>query len=103
MQLGEIGLRASASSAGNSVTSLQSRGAAREPDVLVYRLHGKKRSPGLLGRSNDGRVACSLAVSEARLALSNFDNIAIRIADVAACLAVFVLWFREELGSPALP
>ncbi len=44
-----------------------------------------------------------LPVSEVRLALPNFYNIPIRIANVAARLAVFVLWLRDKLGSPASP
>jgi len=44
-----------------------------------------------------------LAVSEVRLALPNFYNIAIRIANVAARLAVFVLWLCDKLGSSASP
>jgi hypothetical protein len=47
-----------------------------------------------------GRV---LTVSEGRLALPNFYNITIRIADVAACLAILVLWLRDELGSSISP
>src|SRR5579862_671785 len=43
------------------------------------------------------------AVSEVRLALSNFDNVTIRIAHVTACLAVLFLWFSEKLGSSASP
>ena len=48
-------------------------------------------------------VSCRLAVSDARLALSNFYNITIRIANVAAGLAVLLLWLREKLGSPTSP
>ena len=43
------------------------------------------------------------AVSDARIALPDFDNIAIRIANVAAGLAVFGLWLRDKLRSPASP
>ena len=48
-------------------------------------------------------VSCRLAVSDARLALPNFDNITIRIANVAARLAVLVLWLCDKLGSSASP
>ena len=44
-----------------------------------------------------------LAVCEARLALPNFDDITVRIADVAADLAVLGYWLRDELGSSTFP
>jgi hypothetical protein len=44
-----------------------------------------------------------LAVSNARIALPNFYNIAIRIANVAARLAVLGLRLRDELGSSTSP
>src|ERR1700679_843391 len=44
-----------------------------------------------------------LTIGDARFALSNFDNVAVRIADVAANLARFVHWLRDELGSAAAP
>src|SRR5579864_2236355 len=43
-----------------------------------------------------------LTVGE-RSALSDLDNVAVRIADVAAYLAVFRYWFRDEFGSPTFP
>ena len=45
----------------------------------------------------------ALTVLEVRLALSDLDNITVRIADVAARLAVLVLWLRDELGSSTFP
>jgi hypothetical protein len=36
-------------------------------------------------------------------ALSDFDNVAVRIADVAANLAVFWYRFRDEFGSSTFP
>src|SRR5215469_7859562 len=48
-------------------------------------------------------ASCCLAVSNARVALPNFYNIAIRIANVAARLAVLGLRLRDELGSSTLP
>src|SRR6202041_2638857 len=45
----------------------------------------------------------SLAISNARVALPNFYNIAIRIANVAARLAVLGLRLRDELGSSTSP
>src|ERR1700751_1371757 len=50
-----------------------------------------------------GDALCRLAVSNARVALPNFYNIAIRIANVAARLAVFGLLLRDELGSSTSP
>src|SRR5271163_2106825 len=38
------------------------------------------------------------AVSDARVALPDFYNVAVRVANVAACLAVFGLWLRDEFG-----
>jgi len=48
-------------------------------------------------------VPCRLTVSEVWLALPNFNNITIRIANVAARLAVLVLWLRDKLGSSTSP
>jgi hypothetical protein len=48
-------------------------------------------------------VSYRLAVSDARVALPNFYNIAIRIANVAARLAVLGLRLRDELGSSTSP
>src|SRR3569832_558293 len=45
----------------------------------------------------------SLPVFEVRLALSDFDYIAVGIADVAARLAVLIHRLRNELGAPAFP
>src|SRR5580704_1712829 len=45
----------------------------------------------------------SLAVSDARVALPNFYNVAVRIANVAARLAVLGFWLRDELGSSLSP
>src|ERR1700676_5213919 len=44
-----------------------------------------------------------LAVSDARIALPNFYNVAVGIANVAARLAVFGLWLGDERSSPAFP
>jgi hypothetical protein len=59
----------------------------------------------LLIKANDRRESLddSLAVSYARVALPNFYNIAIRIANVAARLAVLGLRLRDELGASAAP
>ena len=78
--------------------------------VRFLRPGGRRRSPA--PGSHVARVfalitsgchaSCRLAVSDARLALPDFDNIAIRIANVAACLAVLLLWLGDKLG-PATP
>ena len=44
-----------------------------------------------------------LAVSDARVALPNFYNVTIGIANVAARLAVLGLWLRDKHGSSASP
>jgi hypothetical protein len=48
-------------------------------------------------------VSCRLAVSDARVALPNFYNVTIGIADVAARLTVLRLWLRDKLGSSTPP
>src|SRR5580704_13342628 len=67
--------------------------------------------PAISGTPFDVRVNdCSrqrlareaLAVGEIG-ALSDFDNVSVRIADVAAYLAVLGDWLGEELGSSAFP
>ena len=49
------------------------------------------------------RLGLASTVRNARLALPNFYNITVGIADVAARLAILILWLRDELGSPASP
>jgi hypothetical protein len=58
---------------------------------------------GLRGHHGCFHVSRRLAVSEVRLALPNFNNITIRIANVAARLAGLVLWLCDKLGSSASP
>jgi hypothetical protein len=48
-------------------------------------------------------VSYRLAVRDARVALPNFYDVTVRIANVAARLAVFGLWLCDELGSSASP
>ena len=55
------------------------------------------------GRHKCFHVPYGLAVSEARLALADFYNVTIRIANVAACLAVLFLWLCDKLGSSISP
>ena len=43
------------------------------------------------------------AISDARFALPNLYNVAVGIANVAARLAVFVLWLCDKLGSSTSP
>ena len=53
---------------------------------------GHKKSRGKWSVPDRGDALCRLAVSDARVALPNFYNIAIRIANVAARLAVLRLY-----------
>ena len=49
------------------------------------------------------RERLRLAVCELRFALSNFDDVSVRIAYIASRLAVLILQFRDELGSATSP
>src|SRR4029077_3468185 len=55
------------------------------------------------GHHRGFHVCAVLAVSEARLALPNFYKITIRIANVAARLAVLFLWLCDKLRSSISP
>src|ERR1700683_259961 len=62
----------------------------------------------ICARMSDPPMGCfhvwgRLAVSDARIALPNFYNVTIRIANVAARLAVLGFWLRDKLGSSASP
>ena len=59
----------------------------------------KRTSSTLKSASHPGRA---LTVSEVG-ALSDFDDVAVRIADVAADLAVLGYRLRDELGSSTFP
>jgi hypothetical protein len=48
-------------------------------------------------------LALALTAREARFALPNLYNRTVGIGDVAARLAIFVLWLRDELGSKTSP
>ena len=64
---------------------------------------GTSRRRSGCGRRRCYHVSCRLAVSDARLALAHFYNVTIRIANVAARLAVLVLWLCDKLCSSASP
>ena len=64
---------------------------------------GTSRRRSLHGHHTCFHVSCPSAVSEARLALRNFYNITIRIANVAERLAVIVLWLCDKHGSSISP
>ena len=49
------------------------------------------------------QVSRRLAVSDARVALPNFYDVAVGIANIAARLTVLGLGLREELGSSTSP
>jgi hypothetical protein len=57
------------------------------------------RSGTLILASHPGRALTVREIS----ALSDFDNVTVRIADVAADLAVLGYWRRDELRSSTLP
>src|SRR5580704_11369763 len=65
--------------------------------------NGRLRRHSVRGHPRCFHVSCRLAVSNARVALPDFYNIAVRIANVAARLAVLGLWLGDELGPPAFP
>ena len=81
----------------NSATA-RAAGSCRIKD----RLGGR---PSLFeGSFTNGSVAQPPALTVRELgALSDLDNIAVRIADVAARLAVLGYWFRDELRSSTFP
>ena len=49
------------------------------------------------------QMLCRSAVGDARVALPDLYNIAVRIANVAARFAVLLLWFGDKLRSAASP
>ena len=53
----------------------------------------------LKSESHPGRALTVLQLG----ALSDLDNITVRIADVAANLAVLGYWLRDEFGSSTFP
>ena len=82
-----IGIDSAARSAGAGSSRWRPRACSRPVPLRNGSPHARRtttRGPRIRSRTR-------LAVSEVRLALSNFYNIAIRIANVAARFAVFVL------------
>jgi hypothetical protein len=73
----------------------------RRPMRIRPPRHSCRRS--VRGHYRCFHVSCRLAVSDARLALPNFYNVTIRIANVAARLAVLVLWLCDKFGSSISP
>jgi hypothetical protein len=61
------------------------------------------RVAGVCVVTTDGFMCRRLAVSDPRVALPNFYDVAIGIANVAARLTVFGLGLRDELGSSTSP
>ena len=70
-------------------------------DIIGHRGHVRKVPTTEVARLFDQLVG--LAVSNPRIALPNFYNITIRIANVAVRLAVRVLWLCDKLGSSIPP
>jgi hypothetical protein len=64
---------------------------------------GSQEASGKCGVPDHGDALCRLAVSDTRVALPNFYNIAIRIANIAARLALLGLRLRDELRSSTSP
>ena len=94
------------------MSAVRASGAGHDHTVFSARLSNLgdlmspkcRRSPEILcGHHRCFHVSCRLAVSEVRLALPNFYNITIGIANVAARLAVLVLWLCDKLGSSTSP
>jgi hypothetical protein len=71
--------------------------------VVPIPARGTLRRGSVLGHHRCYHVSRRLAISEARLALSNFYNITIRIANVAERLDVIVLWLCDKDGSSISP
>ena len=73
--------------------------------LLALLLVDGRHQSGAIRYDLNGRlqVPCRLPVSDARVTLPNFYNVAIGIADVAARLAVFGFWFGDELGASTFP
>ena len=85
----------------------------RQPAIAVQNVDGATKSPDAINSHecpNPGDYAFkstfrprrALTVGEIG-ALSDFDNVTVRIADVAAYLAVLGDRLRDELGSSAFP
>jgi hypothetical protein len=70
-------------------------------DFRLLELPLRRRSVG--GHHRWFHVSCRLAVSDARVALPNFYDVAVRIANIAARLTVLGLGLRDELGSSTSP
>jgi hypothetical protein len=70
---------------------------SRSPFANNFRLGDN--SPGTVRMLFPGRALTVRDVG----ALSDLDNIAVRIADIAAYLAILGYWFRDELGSSTFP
>jgi hypothetical protein len=64
---------------------------------------GTSRRRSVRGHRKCFYPSCSSAVSDAWVALPDFDDVAVRIADVAARFAVLGLWLRDEFRAPASP
>jgi uncharacterized membrane protein len=79
---------------------LQSR-LWRNKIIIPLPVQGEASSLATIGVMTT--IGQRLAVSEARLALPNFYNITIRIANIAARLAVLVLWLCDKLGPSISP
>ena len=66
----------------------------------VHGLEPNAHPQALKFASRSGRAS---AVREVGLTLSDLDDVAIRVADIAARLAVLILRLGDELGAPTFP
>jgi hypothetical protein len=64
---------------------------------------GKHIVKAIMSTLTGSSILMRLAVSDARVALPNFYDVAIGIANIAARLTVLVLGLRDELGSSTSP
>lgn len=94
-------------------------GAIAAADVTAFGTPAKMKPPFARSRTFDAACSARLGrqvdtisrrlhgllstVSNARIALSNFYNVTVRIANIAACFTVFGLRLGDELGSPTFP
>src|ERR1700688_848343 len=91
---GKIGGSATTNPLDERIDQDQSTGSTLQPGRPQENIRNRFKS-----ESHPGRALTVLELG----ALSDLDNITVRIADVAANLAVLGYWFRDELRSSAFP
>ena len=82
------------------------RTALKFPELIDYYIR-RKEDTGYEAKQQSGEKVAypgrALTIPEFRLALSDLDNVAVRIANIAARLAVFVFRLCDELGPSTSP